>query len=209
MKQKNPNGTITDAVSVMNGTTVTRPEFQDSQLLQKIAAGCRHSFNILYEKYWGSTYSSAYRGLKDTDMAKDIVQEIFAHIWFKRETLQIINFPAYLHVAVRNRVFKQVAKEKLTHPFFTILETLPSLNQQTDSNLLAREFFKAYESLVSTMPAKKQRIFRLRIEEDLSTKDIAQKLGVSRKTVQNQLARSVEYLRAALFLLGSMILTLL
>jgi RNA polymerase sigma-70 factor (ECF subfamily) len=180
----------------------------DAQLLQKIAEGCRHSFNTLYEKYWENTYASVYKRLKDADLAKDLVQEIFTHIWFKRETLQIDNLPAYLHVAARNRVFKQVAREKLTHPFFDVLETLPSLYQQTDSDLLAKEFFKAYESLVNTLPAKKQRIFRLRFEEDLSTKDIAGQLGLSRKTVQNQLTNAVAYLKTALFFLLIFILIL-
>ena len=134
---------------------------QDSQLLQKIAEGCQQSFNTLYEKHWENTYVSAYKRLKDVDMAKDVVQEILTHIWFKRETLQINNLPAYLHVAVRNRVFKQVAREKLTHPYYSVIETLPSLYPKTDSNLQTREFFKAYEALVNTLPPKKQRIFRL------------------------------------------------
>lgn len=181
--------------------------FRDEELLEKIAEGCQSSFNTLYEKYWEITYASAYKRLKDADMAKDVVQEIFTHIWFKRETLQINNLPAYLYVAVRNRVFKQVVREKLTHPFFAVLETLPSLYQQTDSNLLAKEFFKAYEVLVNTLPAKKQSIFRLRFEQDLSTKEIALQLGLSRKTVQNQLTRAVEYLRGALFYLLILIIS--
>jgi RNA polymerase sigma-70 factor (ECF subfamily) len=181
--------------------------FQDEGLLEKIAEGCQSSFNTLYEKYWEFTYASAYKRLKDADMAKDVVQEIFTHIWFKRETLQINNLPAYLYVAVRNRVFKHVVQKKSTHPFFAVLETLPSLCEQTDSNLLAKEFFKAYEVLVNTLPAKKQSIFRLRFEQDLSTKEIAHQLGLSRKTVQNQLTRAVEYLRGALFYLLILIIS--
>ena len=174
---------------------------EDQQLLKNIAQDCQHSFNILYEKYWESAYISAYKRLKDGDQAKDIVQEIFTYIWFKRATLQIDNLPAYLHVAVRNKVFKHVDKQKSIHPFFAILETLPALHLQTDSDLLTKEFFKAYENLVKSLSPKKQQIFRLRFEEDLSTKEIAQQLGLSRKTVQNQLTRAVIYLRTSLFFL--------
>jgi RNA polymerase sigma-70 factor (family 1) len=172
----------------------------DAILLQGIAASSQHSFNTLYERHWEKTYASAYKRLKDTDLAKDIVQEIFTHLWVKRETLRIDNLSAYLHVAVRNRVFKQAARGKLTHPFLSVLEKLPSLYEQTDSDLLAKEFFKAYEVLVNSLPAKKQHIFRLRFEEELSTKDIAEQLGLSRKTVQNQLTKAVDFLRAALFI---------
>ncbi|HWJ25920.1 MAG TPA: sigma factor, partial [Flavisolibacter sp.] len=89
---------------------------QDAQLLQGIAEGCHHSFKTLYDKYWEIAYSAAFKRLKNPDQAKDIVQEIFTHIWVKRTTLHIDNLPAYLHVAVRNRVLKQLAKEKVTDP---------------------------------------------------------------------------------------------
>src|ERR1700694_4763193 len=98
----------------------------DAILLQGIAASSQHSFNTLYERHWEKTYASAYKRLKDTDLAKDNGQEIFTQLWVKRETLRIDNLSAYLHVAVRNRVFKQAAKGQLTHPFLFALETLPS-----------------------------------------------------------------------------------
>ena len=174
---------------------------EDVQLLQRMSQGCEHSFKVIYERYWEFTFSSAYKRLKDTDQSKDIVQEIFTHIWQKRETSQIENLPAYLHVAVRNRVFKLLAKQKSDHPYFNFVDSLPELYHQADSNVLAKEFFKAYENLINTLSPKKQLIFRLRYEEDLTTKDIAIQLGLSRKTVQNQLTRAIAYLRASLFFL--------
>ena len=178
-------------------------------LLRRMGEGCEHSFRALYEKYWESAYSAAYQRLKDADQAKDILQEIFTHIWFKRETLQIDNLGAYLHVAVRNRVFKHIGKQKLTHPFFDLLETLPSLHLQADSNLLTKEFLGAYQSLINTLSPKKQQIFRLRFQEDLSTKDIASQLGLSRKTVQNQLGKAIEFLRVSLFYMLILLVSLL
>jgi RNA polymerase sigma-70 factor (family 1) len=172
---------------------------EDTALLQKVGEGCQQSFNALYEKYWESTYSAAYKRLKDPDQAKDIIQEIFTHIWFKRETLKIENLPAYLQVSVRNRVFKHLGKQKLNHPFFDVLETLPALHMQADSNLLAKEFFDAYQALIESLSPKKKLIFRLRFQEDLSTKDIAFQLGLSRKTVQNQLGKAIEFLKVSLF----------
>lgn len=148
--------------------SISSHNYLDEELLQKIAEGCQHSFNTFCENYWEDTYTSAYKRLKDSGMAKNVVQEIFTHIWFKRETLQINNIQVYLHMAVRSRIFKQVANENLSHPFFTVLETLPSLHQQSDSNFLAREFFKAYEALVNKLPAKKQHILRIRFGKRLT-----------------------------------------
>jgi RNA polymerase sigma-70 factor (ECF subfamily) len=170
----------------------------DSSLLQQVEQGSRHAFDLLFEKHWSAAYSSAYRRLRDADQAKDIIQDIFTHIWLNREILHIRNLPAYLSRAVRNRVIKIVAKQKLSHPFFNILEDGPGSELGADKELLWKEFFRAYEQLVAAFPAKRQLIFRMRFENDLSTKDIAQELGLSRKTVQNQLHKAIEQLRVNL-----------
>lgn len=176
--------------------TPLNPEvLSDSSLLQQVEQGSRRAFDLLFEKHWSAAYTSAYRRLRDADQAKDIIQDIFTHIWLNREILHIRNLPAYLSRAVRNRVIKIVAKEKLSHPFFNILEEGPGSELSADKELLWKEFFRAYEQLVAAFPAKRQLIFRMRFENDLSTKEIAQELGLSRKTVQNQLHKAIEQLR--------------
>lgn len=180
----------------------------DELLLQQIGLGNKEAFNLLYEKYWEKTYADAYKRLQDWDGAKDIVQDIFTHIWVKQKTLRIHNLPAYLNIAVRNKSFKFLAKQKLKHPFFGILETMPAASLQADNNILWKEFLSAYEAMLNVLPEKRQVIFRMRFQEDLSTKDIAAQLGISRKTVQNQLTRTVEELRVSLFHLFSILFIL-
>ena len=152
----------------------------------------------MLEKYWESAFSDACKRLKKYDNAKDIVQEIFTHIWINRETLHIENLPAYLNVAIRNKVIKFVAKQKLVHPFFSMLDNIPEMNDQTDANLLWKEFLNSYEALMESLPPKRQVIFRLRYEEDLPTKVISMQLGITRKTVQNQLGKAIETLKVSL-----------
>lgn len=171
---------------------------QDALLLQLVEQGCKKSFNTLYEKYWEQAYYIACKHLRDHDAAKDVVQDIFTHIWLKRETLHVENLPAYLHVSVRNKMSKLVQKQKSIYPMFDNLETMPAKSQRADSNLIFRELFSTYEVFLNTLSPKKQIIFRLRYEEDLSTKDIAVQLCVSRKTIQNQLGKVVDQLRTVL-----------
>lgn len=167
----------------------------DTLLLQQIEKGSRHAFNVLFEKYWEKAFSDAYKRIKNRDDAKDIVQEIFTHIWINREKKHIENLPGYLHVAVRNKVIKFVSKQKMVHPFFDILNSIPGKNYKADGQLLWKEFFKSYEALVERLPPKRREIFRLRFHEDLSTKVISMQLRISRKTVQNQLGKAIDTLR--------------
>ena len=168
---------------------------QDALLLELIEQGCKQSFKALYEKYWESTYIAACKRINNQDEAKDIVQDIFTHIWIKREVLHIKNLPAYLHVAVRNKISKIQHKQKLMHPLFNTLESMSAKNQRADSNLVCQELFKTYEILLNTLSPKKQIIFHLRFQKDLPTKDIAKQLGVSRKTIQNQLGSVTKQVR--------------
>jgi len=170
----------------------------DQVLLQQLKEGSTRAFDQLFEKYWQQAYSSAYKRLKNHDDAKDIVQEIFTHIWINRETTQIENFSAYLHVAIRNKVIKLINKQKNVSPFFELLNTTSERNSYADSSLLWKDFMKAYEALLETLPPKRQAIFRLRYEESLSTKAISRQMGINRKTVQNQLGKAVETLKVSL-----------
>ncbi|TFF33986.1 sigma-70 family RNA polymerase sigma factor [Mucilaginibacter psychrotolerans] len=136
----------------------------------------RAFFNVLFNKYWEKAYADAFKRVQDSDIAKDIVQEVFVHLWEKREALNILNLPAYLNVAIRNKVFKQLEKRANHMPFFDVLDNMPSGHSKPDENLLGKELLNFYETLVNSLPDKGQNIFRLHYEEDLPTKEIAVKL---------------------------------
>ncbi len=170
----------------------------DSILLSQLHLGDKKAFDMLFDKYWQRTFSEAYKRIKEYDASKDIVQEIFIHLWVNSNTLQIQNLPAYLNVAVRNRVIKFCSKQKTTHPFFNLLDTLPEKNSGADAALLWKDFLDSYEAILKTLPPKRQMIFRLRYQEDLPTKLISAHLGIKRKTVQNHLGKAIETLKVSL-----------
>lgn len=169
----------------------------DDLLLSQLQNGSQKSFDVLFDKYWEDALNTAYKRLKDLEAAKDIVQDVFTQIWINHET-RIDNFPAYLNIAIRNRVLKFFAKQKPVHPFFDALENVSEKNFQADSPLLWKEFFQSFEYLVNTLPPKRRDIFRLKVQEGLSTKMIASEMGIARKTVQNQLGKAIETLKVSL-----------
>lgn len=173
-------------------------EVADNLLLRRTREGDECAFKLLFQKYWQPAFSEVYKRIGDRDHSKDIVQEIFTHIWVRRETLFIENLPAYLETAIRNRVIKFATRQKLNHPFFRIAEFISEKNATADSNLLYKELHRSYEALLKTLPVKRQLIFRLRYQENLGTGEISQMLGITRKTVQNQLGKAIETLKISL-----------
>ena len=173
-------------------------QMDDAILLQQIAGGSEEAFGCLFRRYWRSAFSEVYKRIKDHDHSKDIVQEIFTHVWVKRDVHTIENFPAYLKVSIRNRVIKYATRQKRHHPFFGVAENITANNARADSNLLYKELYASYEALVKTLPKKRQTIFRLRYQQNLPTHEISSLLGISRKTVQNQLVKAIETLKVSL-----------
>ncbi len=174
---------------------------EDRLILEKMSQGDKQAFNFLFRKYWEKGFSDAYKRLKNEEDAKDIVQEIFIKIWQNRETQNIENFPAYLHVAVRNNVIKFISSQKPLHPFFDVTDNIGDKSLTADSNLLWQEFLQSYENFLKSMPPKRQQIFRLRYQENRTTKEISLQMNVTRKTVQNQLGKAIESLKVALHII--------
>jgi RNA polymerase sigma-70 factor (family 1) len=171
----------------------------DQLLLQQLQSNDAAAFDALYDKYWKLVYSAAYKRLKDENYAKDITQDIFLQLWQRRHQLTITHLPAYLYTAVRNNVLKWMEKTQRITPVPELLEQ--TANEGADAALLRKEFMIKYENLINTLTASQQQIFRMRYQQELSTAEIAEKLNISRKTVQNQLGKSMNNLRE---LLGSL-----
>lgn len=174
---------------------------QDKLLVRQLQDGNSHVFDVIYDKYWDSVYSAAYKRLKDADYAQDITQDIFLQLWLRRKELVIDNLSSYLFTAVRNNVYKWLEKEQKYTPISELLEQLCTAKDQTDAGIIRKEFMIYYEALINTLTPSRQEIFRMRFHEDLSTAEIAKKLKISRKTVQNQLGRSIAQLRQSMGLL--------
>src|SRR6185312_13348452 len=168
----------------------TKPKLSDDKLLlEQISSGNKKAFDILFNKYWESSVNIAYKRTKDIDAAKDIVQEIFTQIWINRQR-QIENLPAYLNIAIRNRVIKFFAKQKPINPFFDALDNISEKNSCADMQLIWKELLQSYQDILESLPPKRRDIFRLRMQDGLPTKAIAMQLGIARKTVQNQLSKA-------------------
>jgi len=68
----------------------------------------------------------------------------------------------------------------------------------TDDPILEKEIMDLLGYWIAALPAKRRQIFLMHYIEDLSTRDIAERIGVSRKTVQNQLNTASQSLRVRL-----------
>lgn len=167
----------------------------DNELLLEIRKDSNGAFSELYERYWKLLYNSAYKRLSDEDACEDIVHDVFTDIWLRRATVEIENIPAYLHTAVRFQVLKFIGKSKLTTHFVQPFENIIDTSLKSDSNINEKEVNVLLKAWMEALPQKRRKIYMMRYEENLSTKDISERLKISQKTVQNQLGSTLHSLR--------------
>lgn len=178
---------------------------EDRRLWQLIqTASCHTAFDRLYEKYWEYVLALAFARTKDLDLAEDITQGLFLRLWEKRQSLDIANIQSYLFIAVRNGVLNWLKAEQRKYPLAETLTALQEADTESDHTVLYRELLALHDQLVDRFTPAQQEIYLMRFNEDLTTKEIASRLGISRKTVQNQLNLCVTKLRKALGVLTTL-----
>ena len=171
--------------------------FSDAELIDRIKIDDKSAFSTIYNRYWEKLYLLAYTILKDNHAAEDIVQDVMISFWTRRNEIEIDNINSYLYQCVRFQVFKLIKKNKnmLLTPVSEI--DLVVFNP-AESNFQLEYINRSLLNVVEKLPARCREVFLLRRVKDLSIKEISEKLGISPKTVENQLTIALKRIRASI-----------
>jgi len=169
--------------------------FSDADLISYLKEGEKTAFDVIYDRYWKKLYNDTYKRLRRVEQVEEIVQDVFTDLWTKRATKNIENLYGYLLTSVRYQVYMLYKKGKTAPIFEEPLEHIALDSLQADTLLNVKELKKCVALWMSMQPEKRGEIFRLKYMEDLSTREISEMLGISQKTVQNQLLTAFASLR--------------
>lgn len=169
-------------------------------LIQAFKEGNEKAFKKLFDKYHQKLYAYLFRLLDSKDDAEDIVQETFIKIWEKRsQFIEGYSFDAFLFKIAKN-AFISLTRKKINQK---VLEISPEMLAKPDGNdsesdLILNETREIIDKIINRLPKKRKEIFRLRRIENLSRKEISDKLGISIVTVDNQIMKANHYLKTEL-----------
>lgn len=173
---------------------------EDKNILKKFQKGDELAFNEIYNQYWKILFMSAYNVLKNKELCEEIIQDVFISIWNKKETLVInVSLKSYLYACVRYKVFNEIKKNTpILRP--SMFESLNEKIQNTtpETKLMHKELLIRIDSIVDTLPPKCKEVFKMSRYEYLTHQEIAQKLNISKKTVENHMTRALKTLRSDL-----------
>lgn len=159
----------------------------------------------IFDQYYPLLLGDIYRILPDEDTCKDLAQEVFVDLWRKRADLEIhTSLRAYLRRAAINRALNHLKIQRRTlldgedKMADKADDSAAEINRQETQENLEKALFAAIELL----PEKCRMVFSLSRFENLSHKEIAEKLGISVKTIENQITKAMKMLRDALTVLA-------
>jgi RNA polymerase sigma-70 factor (ECF subfamily) len=168
----------------------------DNDLIRLLNKGDEAAYKLLYDRYWPVLYESAYNILRDRNSSMDLLQEIFVWLWVHRKDLRINNLRGYLLSAVKFKIANYFRDNKVRNSIFAELE-IKHLNDIPfyDDSLEVKELKEIIIQFTSQLPQRAKQIFHLSRIEHLSNKEVAQRLGISEKTVENQMTTNLRKLR--------------
>ena len=175
-------------------------KIKDTDLVKRLHNNDQAALAIIYKEHWEIMYLAAYNLLRDKSISEDIVQDVFVSFWQKRNTLEIkVSIRSYLYTSTTYKVYdyfrknKKMIKEELFNHFD---EKVQVSNPET--KLMHKELVGFIDSLINQLPPKCKEVFKLSREEQLTNQEIAQRLSVSKRTVEGHISKALMLLRNSL-----------
>ena len=179
----------------------------DKKYIIGLQKGSYSDFNKLYDLYADRLYGFAYNLTHSSEMAEEIVQEVFLKIWQMREHLSPeYSFRSFLFTIAKNKFLNDL-RNRLT--LLSYDEYITQLDYATEGGENSTEsefnFNELNEQVLQSkdkLSKRQKMIFEMSKEEGLSNQEIALKLGISEQSVRNQLSSALKVLREELIKIG-------
>ena len=173
---------------------------EESKLLVALASGDSGAFEDLYRKYHRRLYFFALKLSNNQHEAEELVQSVFVSVWETRQTVDTAkSFSAYLFIIARNR-FYDMLRRRVTESCYAdyMLQQNNLTGDDVEKQIEDKEINEIINRLLQQIPERRQEIFRMSRDENLSYKQIAEKLQISENTVDTQIRNTLNFLRKEL-----------
>jgi RNA polymerase sigma-70 factor (ECF subfamily) len=169
----------------------------DNELVSLLEKGNSEAYAEIYQRYWAVLFRHARKMLQNDDEAKDLVQDIFTVLWAKVSELNLTgSLSSYLYSAVRYKVFDLIDKNKVRNNYFASLQEFIQHGEYTTDHVIReKQLASLIEKEVAMLPSKMRQVFQLSRNNNLSHKEIAEKMEISDQTVKKQIHNAIRILR--------------
>ena len=185
------------------------PDQPDDMLLSRLQNGDEKAFTAIYERYNKMLYVLAYKYLKDTFLAEDIIQQVFLKLWESRSLfVGSVHLRNYLYTMTKNLVLNEI-RDNLSdmEKNYAVIQNAPEFEDKLQSALEEKDLFQHFYKILAELPEQKRKVCLLKIRDNLSNQEVADKLHISVPTVKSHYSQAIKLLRDKMgHLLGILLL---
>ncbi|HJV77773.1 MAG TPA: RNA polymerase sigma-70 factor [Paludibacter sp.] len=164
--------------------------------MKGLIKGDKKSFELLFLHYQPKLVHFISGFVKDSELARDMAQDVFLSIWNNREKLsEIKSFKAYLFKMGKNAVCNFYDHSLVNDKFEAEQLSRPADTDSIEETLFARELEGLIEIAVCQMPAQRRLIYTMSRIEGVNNSEIAERLHLNKRTVENHLTAALADVR--------------
>ena len=172
---------------------------EEKLLVSQFSQGSHIAFKALFMRYYPKVRSFIMGLVKSESEAEDLTQEVFLKLWTHREKFcEVEVLGTYLYVLTKNTNFNYLRSRQNRQDSQGTEWVEESTDTTPYEELVAKDLQLLIDMVVENMPPQRQMIFRLNREAGLTNAEIAEKLQISKKTVENHLNLALKELKNAL-----------
>jgi len=174
------------------------------ETVEELRNGCHLAYESIFIAYYGKIKFFINGFIKSENIAEELAQDIFLKLWENRAGIDPDkSFGFFLYTMARNTTFNFLKHKSVHNTYVERTKFSQDLSLSPEEQLYADEIELLIAMAVKKMPTQRRTIYELSRQEGLENEEIAKRLNISKKTVENQLSMALKELRQiiALFLL--------
>lgn len=172
----------------------------EKEFISQLRSGSEKAYKHLYAHYYCALCQTAWHYLQDKDEAEDIVNEVIARLWERRNNLEVkVSLMAYLTCTVRNSCLNRLRRKDV----LTTTEKLEkgcSVSDILDSSarLEEEQLVQLIRRIEDSLSEECRAVFYASRIEGKTYREISKELNISTNTVKYHITKALEEFRKAL-----------
>ena len=168
----------------------------EDHMIRSLRSGRESAYDKLFRDYYRPLSVFAVKYVSDMDLAREIVQNLFVHLYENRSSLVITtSLESYLYQSVRNRCLNQIKQSKTQKEHLENYGSNQEGTEDLEAIIRENELEHAIYKIVDSLPAQRKNVFILSRVNGLSNSEIAAKLNISKRTVETHISHALKILR--------------
>ncbi len=189
---------LTNKIHMMSRMEISETKLiKDHILAESIRNSNQGVFELVFNHYYSGLVVYADQIINDAVISEDIAQSGFMKLWETRETIEIRSFRSYFMQCIKNRCIDHLRTQQVKQRFDKQIPETSSM--VTEEDLWTKnELSELLERAMEDFAPRCREIFFMSRYENLKIAEIAEKLDISKRTVETQISKALKILRIKL-----------